>query len=98
MAQTLQLRPYQNDAAGFLYERDRAMILAPVGAGKTAITLSAMQWMLDDGHVKRWLVVAPKRVCTDVWQWKHPSGLTLRPRWLSVRPRSAQPQSKAAPV
>ena len=67
MARPLHLRPYQNNAAGFLYERDRAMILAPVGAGKTAITLTAMQWMLEEGHVRRWLVVAPKRVCTDVW-------------------------------
>ena len=63
----LALRPYQNDAVTFLYERDRAMILAPVGAGKTAITLTAMAEMLRDGAVKRWLVVAPKRVCTDVW-------------------------------
>jgi SNF2 family DNA or RNA helicase len=82
MAKTLQLRPYQNDAAGFLYERDRAMILAPVGAGKTAITLTAMQWMLDDGHVKRWLVVAPKRVCTDVWPVE-------APKWSGVTPALA---------
>jgi superfamily II DNA or RNA helicase len=38
----MKLRPYQDEAADFLYEHDRAMILAPVGAGKTAITLSAM--------------------------------------------------------
>ena len=63
----LELRPYQNDAVTFLFERDRAMILAPVGAGKTAITLRAMAEMQRDGHAKRWLVVAPKRVCTDVW-------------------------------
>ena len=41
----LKLRPYQDEAADFLYERDRAMILAPVGAGKTAITLTAMDAM-----------------------------------------------------
>ena len=63
----LTLRPYQDDAANFLYARDRAMILAPVGAGKTAITLTAMADAIDGGLVKRWLVVAPKRVCTDVW-------------------------------
>jgi len=63
----LKLRPYQNEAADFLYERDRAMILAPVGAGKTAITLTAMQDMLAAGVAKRFLVLAPKRVCTDVW-------------------------------
>ena len=63
----MQLRPYQEQAADFLFEHDRAMVLAPVGAGKTAITLTAMDAMIKDGHVKRWLVVAPKRVCTDVW-------------------------------
>jgi SNF2 family DNA or RNA helicase len=63
----VKLREYQETAADFLYEHDRAMILAPVGAGKTAITLTAMKAMLDDGVVKRWLVLAPKRVCTDVW-------------------------------
>ena len=82
MAQTLQLRPYQQQAATFLYERDRAMILAPVGAGKTAITLTAMDEMLRDGHVKRWLVVAPKRVCTDVWPVE-------APKWSGVTPALA---------
>ena len=43
------------------------MVLAPVGAGKTALTLTAMREMVNDGHVGRWLVLAPKRVCTDVW-------------------------------
>tara|TARA_R110000868_G_scaffold118057_5_gene313262 strand:+ start:227 stop:1489 length:1263 start_codon:yes stop_codon:yes gene_type:complete len=48
------------------------MILAPVGAGKTALTLTAMRDMLRDGHVKRFLVLAPKRVCTDVWPVEGP--------------------------
>jgi SNF2 family DNA or RNA helicase len=68
----LSLRPYQNKAADFLYENDRAMILAPVGAGKTAITLTAMAELLRDGIVKRFLVLAPKRVCTDVWPVEAP--------------------------
>jgi SNF2 family DNA or RNA helicase len=68
----MKLRPYQEQAADFLYEHDRAMVLAPVGAGKTAITLTAMDAMIKDGHVKRWLVVAPKRVCTDVWPIEAP--------------------------
>ena len=79
MVQALQLRPYQSDAADFLFERDRAMILAPVGAGKTAITLTAMQDMLNDGYVTRWLVVAPKRVCTDVWPVEAPKWSRLTP-------------------
>ena len=68
----LSLRPYQELAADFIYEHDRAMVLAPVGAGKTAITLTGMWEMLRDGHVKRFLVLAPKRVCTDVWPAEQP--------------------------
>lgn len=65
----MKLRGYQEVAADFLYEHDRAMVLAPVGAGKTAITITAMSEMLREPIFanKRWLVVAPKRVCTDVW-------------------------------
>ena len=62
----MKLRPYQEEAADFLFEHDRAMVLAPVGAGKTAATLVAM-----DAAVKqmsaRWLVIAPLRVATTVW-------------------------------
>jgi SNF2 family DNA or RNA helicase len=67
----MKLRDYQEQAADFLYEHDRAMILAPVGAGKTAITLTAMRDMLEAGVVERFLVLAPKRVCTDVWPVEH---------------------------
>ena len=80
MSGLMKLRDYQEQAADFLYEHDRAMILAPVGAGKTAITLTAMQDMLADGVVKRFLVLAPKRVCTDVWpveHWKWAPNCTL---------------------
>jgi len=76
----MKLRDYQEAAADFLYENNRAMILAPVGAGKTALTLAAMQDAIKQGLVKRWLVLAPKRVCTDVWPVEQPkwaTGLTL---------------------
>jgi SNF2 family DNA or RNA helicase len=43
------------------------MILAPVGAGKTAMTLTAMADAIRDKLVNKWLVLAPKRVVTDVW-------------------------------
>jgi len=66
------LRPYQEEAADFLFEHDRAMILAPVGAGKTAITLTAMQDAIREGVAHRFLVLAPKRVCTDVWPVEQP--------------------------
>ena len=68
----MKLREYQEEAADFLYEHDRAMVLAPVGAGKTAITLTAMWDALYTGIVNRFLVLAPKRVCTDVWPVEQP--------------------------
>jgi SNF2 family DNA or RNA helicase len=71
MGGLMKLRDDQEQAADFLYEHDRAMILAPVGAGKTAITLTAMRDMLEAGVVERFLVLAPKRVCTDVWPVEH---------------------------
>ena len=63
----MQLRPYQEEAADFLFEHDRAMMLAPVGAGKTAATLAAMQDLIVREGVGRFLVVAPLRVATKVW-------------------------------
>lgn len=67
MGQIYLLRPEQRDAADHLYQTDLAMVLAPVGGGKTAVTLTAMSDMNRDGHAKRWLVIAPKRVCKHVW-------------------------------
>ncbi len=63
----MKLREYQEQGADFLYENNRAMILAPVGAGKTAMTLAAMQ---DLGG--RFLVLAPLRVCKTVWPVEQP--------------------------
>jgi SNF2 family DNA or RNA helicase len=94
----MKLRPYQDEAADFLYERDRAMILAPVGAGKTAITLTAMQDMLANGVVKRFLGLAPKRVCTDVWPVEQPKWAPDVPLAVAVgtpKERTAALRSKA---
>ena len=79
---TLKLRDYQEKAVTFLYEHDRALILASVGAGKTAIALTAMEEMVRYGIVKKWLVIAPKRVCTDVWmqekvKWNSPLSMAI---------------------
>ena len=81
-----------------MYERNRAMILAPVGAGKTAITLTAMQDMLANGVVKRFLVLAPKRVCTDVWPVEQPKWAPDVPLAVAVgtpKQRTAALRSKA---
>jgi SNF2 family DNA or RNA helicase len=74
------------------------MILAAVGAGKTAITLSALQDMVRQGIARRWLVLAPKRVCTDVWPVEAPKwapGLTLAVAVGTPAQRAAAFASKA---
>lgn len=74
------------------------MILAPVGAGKTAITLTAMQDMLANGVAKRFLVLAPKRVCTDVWPVEQPKWAPDVPLAVAVgtpKERAAALRSKA---
>ena len=63
----LKLRDYQEEAADFVYAYDKTMVLASVGGGKTAIALTAMQAMIESGIVERWLVLAPRRVCVEVW-------------------------------
>lgn len=68
------------------------MILAPVGAGKTAITLTALAAAVVDGYARRWLILAPKRVCTDVWPVE-------RPKWapgLSMALAVGTPAQRAA--
>jgi len=62
----MTLRPYQRAAADFLYNHDRAMVLAPVGAGKTATALDAIYSLVQDAGY-RVLVLAPLRVAQHVW-------------------------------
>ena len=97
----MNLRPYQELAADFIYEHDRAMVLAPVGAGKTAITLTGMWEMLRDQHVRRFLVLAPKRVCTDVWPVEAPKWAPFMSLAVAVgtpKERAAALKSKAQVV
>jgi hypothetical protein len=96
---TLRLRPYQEDAADFLFENDTAMILAPVGAGKTAITLTALESAaVLDGYARRWLILAPKRVCTDVWPIERPKWASRLTMSLAVGTPKARAAALAADV
>src|SRR5215472_11108429 len=70
------LRSYQQRAATYLYERDAAFAIAPLGAGKGATALTAFAELHRDGHRRHALVVAPKLVATTVWPaetaaWPH---------------------------
>jgi SNF2 family DNA or RNA helicase len=76
------LRSYQQRAATFLYERDAAFLIAPLGAGKGAAALTALADLVRDRHRRHALVIAPKLVATTVWpaeiaSWCHLAHLRI---------------------
>src|SRR5262245_40664420 len=68
------LRGYQERAATYFYERDAAVLVAPLGAGKGAAALTAIAELIRDGHRRHALVIAPKLVATTVWPLETPPG------------------------
>ena len=71
------LRSYQQRAATWLYERDAAVLIAPLGAGKGAAALTALAELIRDGQRRHGLVIAPKLVATTVWPQEVASWLHL---------------------
>ena len=73
---------HQQRAATFLYERDAAFLIAPLGAGKGAAALTAFADLIRDKHRRHALIIAPKLVATTVWPvevtfWPHLAHLRL---------------------
>lgn len=85
MLELENLREKQLDCIEFTFSGDNTLVLADVGTGKTVITWTVLvRWMVT-GWVpfKRVLILAPKRVCTDVWmqeidEWLHLQEANLR--------------------
>lgn len=60
----------------------RCCLFLDCGLGKTVITLTAIQQLMDDGEVGRTLVVAPKKVAETTWtteaeKWDHLKSLRV---------------------
>jgi len=76
------LHPYQQRVVTELYERAHVMLVAPMGAGKTASTLTAFHELQRDGVLRKAIILAPKRVALSVWPsepplWDHLQHLRL---------------------
>ena len=76
MRQKSDLHGYQQSAIDWIFEHDRSLALMPVGAGKTVVTMTALQELMEEGVIKRPLVFAPMRVAENVWpyegrEWAH---------------------------
>lgn len=79
----MEFKPYdyQKHAIEQLKKLPQAGAFLDMGLGKTAITLTAIQDMLETNTVKRILVIAPKRVADNVWtdeirKWDHLNNLS----------------------
>ncbi|WP_295450897.1 DEAD/DEAH box helicase [uncultured Thiodictyon sp.] len=58
---------YQRRARAHVLETTHCALWMECGLGKSAITLSAIEALLDSGDVRRVLVVAPLRVARSTW-------------------------------
>ena len=64
----MKLSKDQQSAITHVYDYGQAYLIGAMGSGKTAIALHAIKELITDGHVKRALVVAPLKVCEQVWR------------------------------
>lgn len=60
-------REYQAWMSEQMYRLPGVFIAAGMGLGKTAASLKAMSRLLDEGGVRRWLVVGPLAVAENTW-------------------------------
>ncbi len=63
----MKLGPDQEDAVTYLVEHDETLLIAPMGAGKTAVLLRAMAELAGEHGFGRFLVLAPLKVAESTW-------------------------------
>ena len=73
---------YQKKAVRFLLRHAAAALFLDPGLGKTSITLAAIKMLLKKGLIDKVLIIAPLRVCYNVWpaeleKWKDFNGLKM---------------------
>ena len=73
---------YQLEAMQWIFSHPRCALFIDLGLGKTVITLTAAQQLIDDCEVTKVLVIAPKKVAEATWtaeaeKWDHLKGLRV---------------------
>lgn len=69
-------------AVDYLYSHDVNYLVATMGFGKSVVTLTAIDELINDEVLARVLIVAPLRACNDVWKgehkkWEHLQGIDI---------------------
>ena len=59
--------PYQIEAAHHLIRHPQSMLFLRMGFGKTAITLTAIDWLLKHQKITGALILGPVRVIYNSW-------------------------------
>ena len=98
----MEYRPYeyQKTAARWVMERMRCCLFLDMGLGKSVITLTAIQDLIDGCEIGSALVVAPKKVAETTWtqearKWDHLRGLRIVPIIGTAKQRTAAMGTKA---
>jgi SNF2 family DNA or RNA helicase len=83
MRSAADIRTYQAQAAGFLYDNPSSALFLGLGLGKTVITLTALARLRREGWRGKALIIAPLRVANGGWpvevkEWKHTTHLRVR--------------------
>jgi len=76
------LHPFQTRAIDFITSKKKCGLFLDLGLGKTVITLTAINDMLNASIIKRVLIVGPLRVVHSVWptepkRWSHLAHLNV---------------------
>ena len=72
-------KPDQDKGIDRLYEHNETMLVAPKGFGKCVVGFTAIHELINNGALKRVLVLSTAQVCTQVWakegaKWSHLAG------------------------
>ena len=91
---------YQRAAIQWVLDHPRCGLLLDMGLGKSVITLTAVQQLMDDCEVSRTLVVAPKKVAETTWtteaeKWDHLQSLRVAKVMGTEKQRNLALASKA---
>lgn len=92
--------PYQKAAIDWIIKKPYCSLFLDCGLGKTSVTLTAVQQLMDDCEISRVLVVAPKKVAETTWtteaaKWNHLKGLKVAKVMGTEKQRNLALASKA---
>jgi len=62
------LKPFQVNALEFMIEKQKTMLCADMGLGKTCMSIAYAKYLLDNKYIKKVIVICPKTV---KYHWKN---------------------------